>query len=292
MTKIISKIISKTIYSLLFLWCISLAIAPSAFSQDQQTTIPKTNLDFQSQFSRHLAQNLQEAKSEGCFVLYDLKRDRYIRYNSLRCQKRYIPASTFKIFNSLVALETKAIADENTVIPWDGVVRWVPEWNQDQTMRTAFKRSAAWFYQEVARQAGKERMAKYIQAAGYGNQNIEDKIDTFWLNGKLRISPEEQIKFLVKLYKEDLPFSPAVMNTVKDIMVIDRQDAYTLRGKTGWARDVEGIKNIGWHVGYIERDNNVYFYALNFENQDPNFDMIPIRKKILFDTLRDLQLVD
>ncbi|TYQ25066.1 class D beta-lactamase [Pseudanabaena sp. UWO310] len=284
---------SKTIYSLLFLFCISLAIAPSAFSQDQQTTIPKTNLDFQSQFSRHLAQNLQEAKSEGCFVLYDLKRDRYIRYNSLHCQKRYIPASTFKIFNSLVALETKAIADENTVIPWNGVSNpSFPDWNQDQTMRTAFKRSVVWFYQDLARRVGKERMAKYIQAAGYGNQNIEDKIDTFWLKGKLRISPEEQIKFLVKLYKGDLPFSPAVINTVKDIMVIERQENYTLRGKTGWGINVDGLQNIGWYVGYVERDNNVYFYALNMTNQDPKFDMIPIRKKILFDTLRDLQLVD
>lgn len=271
---------------------ISLVIASSALSQNNQNTPSKTNLIFQSQFSQDLAKNFQDAKSEGCFVLYDLKRDRYIRYNGNRCQKRFIPASTFKIFNSLVALETKAIADENTVIPWDGVVRWVPEWNQDQTMRTAFTRSAVWFYQEVARRAGKEKMAKYIQAAGYGNQDIAEKIDTFWLNGKLRISPEEQIKFLVRLYKEDLPFSPAVMKTVKDIMVIDRQDAYTLRGKTGWARDVDGIKNIGWYVGYVERDNNVYFYALNFENQDPNFEMMPIRKKILFDTFKDLQLID
>ncbi|ELS34036.1 MULTISPECIES: class D beta-lactamase [Pseudanabaena] len=283
----------ETIYSLLFLLCISLAIAPSAFSQDRLPSIPKTNLDFQSQFSRHLAQNLQEAKSEGCFVLYDLKRDRYIRYNSIHCQKRYIPASTFKIFNSLVALETKAIADENTVIPWNGVSNQsFPDWNQDQTMRTAFKRSVVWFYQDLARRAGKERMAKYIEAAGYGNQNIEDKIDTFWLKGKLRISPEEQIKFLVKLYKGDLPFSPAVINTVKDIMVIERQENYTLRGKTGWGSNVDGLQNIGWYVGYVERDNNVYFYALNMTNQDPKFDMISIRKKILFDTLRDLQLVD
>ena len=254
---------------------------------------PQANLIFQSQFSRNLANNLQQANSEGCFILYDLNRDRYIRYNSQHCQKRFIPASTFKIFNSLVALETKAIADENTVIPWNGVVsNEVPLWNQDQTMRTAFTRSVVWFYQELARRAGYERMSKYIQAADYGNHDIGDKIDSFWLKGKLRISPEEQIKFLVRLYKEDLPFSPAVIKTVKDIMVIERQDNYTLRGKTGWGRDVDGIKNIGWYVGYLERDRNVYFYALNIVNQDPNFAMIPTRKKILFDTFKDLRLID
>jgi beta-lactamase class D len=82
------------------------------------------------------------------------------------------------------------------------------------------------------------------------------------------------------------------MKTVKDIMVIDRQDNYTLSGKTGWGRDVDGMKNIGWYVGYLERDQNVYFYVLNVINQEPNFEMIPIRKKILFDTLKDLQLIN
>lgn len=253
----------------------------------------KSHFMFQSQFSRNLSRNLQEAKSDGCFIVYDLKRDRYIRYNPDHCQKRFIPASTFKIFNSLVALETKAIANENIVIPWDGVVNnEFLEWNQDQTMRTAFKRSVVWFYQELARRVGNERMRKYIQASGYGNQDIGDKVDTFWLKGKLRISPEEQIKFLVMLYKENLPFAPAVMQTVKDIMVIDRQEHYTLRGKTGWGRDVDGMKNIGWYVGYLERDHNVYFYTLNIVNQDSNFSMISNRKKILFDALKDLHLID
>ncbi len=271
-----------------FLLGVSMAIATPVLSQN---SLIKSNLIFQSQFSRNLAKNFQEAKSEGCFVLYDLKRDRYIRYNSSRCQKRFIPASTFKIFNSLVALETKAIADENTVIAWDGVNRAFPAWNQDQTMRTAFTRSAVWFYQDLARRIGKERMAKYIKAAGYGNQDISEKIDSFWLDGNLRISPEEQIKFLVRLYKEDLPFSTSVMMTVKDIMIIERKDAYILRGKTGWAKNVNGIKNIGWDIGYLERDNNIYFYALNFENQDPNFDLITSRKKILYDIFQDLQLL-
>ena len=280
------------IKTLHFLLGISIAIASPAISQTlSQTSSSQSTLIFQSQFSRNIAQNFQDAKSEGCFVLYDLKRDRYIRYNSNRCKKRFIPASTFKIFNSLVALETKVIADENTVIAWDGVKRSFPVWNQDQNMRTAFTRSAVWFYQDLARRIGKERMTKYIQAAGYGNQDISEKIDSFWLDGNLRISPEEQIKFLVRLYKNDLPFSTSVMNTVRDIMVIERKDTYTLRGKTGWATNVNGVKNIGWHVGYLERDNNVYFYGLNFENQDPNFDLVTIRKKILYDIFQDLQLL-
>jgi len=277
---------------------IILAIAQPVYAEFHAESLPPSNAPqsrpiFQSQFSRHLSQNLQEANSDACFILYDLKRDRYIRYNPKHCQKRFIPASTFKIFNSLVALETKAIADENTVIPWNGVVNQeFTAWNQDQTMQTAFARSVVWFYQDLARRIGNERMSKYIRSAGYGNQDIADKIDSFWLNGKLRISPEEQIKFLVRLYQEDLPFSPVVVKTVKESMVIERQDNYTIRGKTGWGRNVDGIKNIGWYVGYLERDQNVYFYALNLVNQEPSFTMIPTRKKILFDAFKDLQLID
>lgn len=268
---------------------LSLAIATPIFAQN--TSIKSIPI-FQSQFSRNLAKNFQEAKSDGCFVLYDLKRDRYIRYNANRCQKRFIPASTFKIFNSLVALETKAIADENTVIAWDGVQREFPVWNQDQNMRTAFTRSVVWFYQDLARKIGEERMKKYIQMVGYGNQDISAKIDSFWLNGNLRISPNEQVKFLIRLYKEELPFSNSVMKTVKDIMVIERKDSYTLSGKTGWSRSPDGTNNLGWYVGYVEKDNNVYFYALNFENQDPNFQMGVIRRKILYSALQDLQLLE
>lgn len=247
---------------------------------------------FQSQFSRNLDQDLRATNSKGCFILYELKRDRYIRYNPQRCQKRFIPASTFKIFNSLVALETKAIADENTVIPWDGVRRMFPQWNQDQTMRTAFLRSAVWFYQDLARKIGKTQMTKYIQAVGYGNQDISDQIDTFWLNGNLRISPEEQIKFLVNLYQETLPFSPQTIKTVKDIMIIERKDNHILRGKTGWATNVDGVAHTGWYVGYVEKGDNVYFYTLNIENQDPDFDMITNRKKILVNAFKNLGLME
>lgn len=272
---------------------IPLTIPAFVVSQTLPTTTPASQTQFRSQFARNLEQNLRENQSEGCFVLYDLKRDRYIRYNSQRCQQRFIPASTFKIFNSLVALETNAIADADTVIAWDQS-KFSPRfttWNQDQTMRTAFTRSVVWFYQDLARRIGNEKMAKYIQAVGYGNQDIAEQIDTFWLNGKLRISAEEQIKFLVRLYQEDLPFSPTVIQTVKEIMLIERKDNYTLRGKTGWGSNVDGVQNLGWYVGYLEKGNDVYFYALNIGNQDPNFDMITIRKKILYDIFTDLQLI-
>ncbi|MFN5855082.1 MAG: class D beta-lactamase [Pseudanabaenaceae cyanobacterium] len=259
-----------------------------AKSQEQELTVKSR---FESKFTRRLRENFLATKSDGCLILFDLKRQRYIRYNRQHCEQRFLPASTFKIFNSLVALQTGVIANENVVFKWDGITREFPLWNQDQTLRTAFSRSVVWVYQDLARRIGNERMAQYIKAVGYGNGDISGGIDTFWLNGKLRIAPEEQIQFLVGLYQEELPFTVPVMRTVKEVMIIERTSEYTLRGKTGWGRNVDGAESVGWYVGYLEKSDDVYFYALNLTTQEKDFDMISIRKKMLYDAFRDLSLL-
>lgn len=202
---------------------------------------------------------------EGAFVLYDLGADTYVRHDPERAARRFIPASTFKIFNSLVALETGVLADENEIIRWDGVDRGWEMWNRDHSMRSAFPVSAVWFYQEVARRIGEERMREWIARAGYGNGDLGGGIDTFWLTGDLRISPEEQVIFLRRLYQDQLPFSPRSMRIVREVMYIEGNESYTLRGKTGWGR-LDGA-NYGWLVGYVERGDNVYFFATSFEGR-------------------------
>jgi len=136
---------------------------------------------------------------KGAFVLYDLKGNRYIRYNPERCAERFIPASTFKIMNSLIGLETGVIPDANYVIKWDGAQYDIPAWNQDHTLKTAIQNSVVWYYQELARRVGEKKMQQYVDAAHYGNRDISGKIDTFWLEGGLRISAEEQVEVLKRL---------------------------------------------------------------------------------------------
>ena len=127
-----------------------------------------------------LKKYFDEYGHEGCFVMFDLQKDSYIKYNSKRCGDRFIPASTFKIFNSLVGLETGAVNDENEMMKWDGEKRIYNMWNQDHNMTSAFKYSAVWFYQELARRIGEEKMQKHISANHYGNEDISGGIDKFW----------------------------------------------------------------------------------------------------------------
>ncbi|MEW5959675.1 MAG: class D beta-lactamase [Chloroflexota bacterium] len=205
---------------------------------------------------------------KGAFVLYDLNSNQYIRYNPERCTERFIPASTFKIMNSLIGLETGIIPDENYVIEWDGTTYNVPSWNQDHSLKTAIQNSVVWYYQELARQVGKEKIQSYVDAANYGNKDISGQIDTFWLEGGLRISANEQVEFLKRLYQGNLPFSSRSISIVKKILVLEKAESYQLSGKTGSGQRI--TPHQGWFVGYLETKGNVYFFATNFESSNPD----------------------
>lgn len=210
--------------------------------------------------------------TKGAFVLYDLKNDRYLRYNAERCRMRFSPKSTFKIPNSLIGLETGVIADANFVIQWNRQKyppdNWTQEpfkhWAQDHTLRSAIKYSVVWYYRELALRVGERRMKKHVQAFDYGNEDLSGGIDNFWLGGGLRISADEQVEFLKKFYAGRLPVSKRSVEIVKDILVLEKTPAYTLSAKTGGGSIAEGIY-IGWFVGYLETQGNIYFFALNLE---------------------------
>lgn len=155
----------------------------------------------------------------GCFILYDNQTHEYYKYNESRCAERFLPASTFKIPNSLIGLETGVITDENFVIKWDSTKRSIKEWNQDQTLSTAMKYSVVPYYQEFARRVGKDTMQNYLDRFNYGNKIIGEQIDRFWLDNSLKISADEQIEFLKKFYGYQLPVSKRSIDIVKNIIM-------------------------------------------------------------------------
>ncbi len=237
---------------------------------------------------KDLKKYFDEYGHDGCFVLYDLNKDSYIKYNSQRCSEEFIPASTFKIFNSLVGLETGAVKNEFEVFKWDSVNRFYDSWNQDLDMVNAFKYSGVWYYQELARRIGEKQMQHYVTLNKYGNQNISGGIDMFWLDGGIRISADEQIEMLKKLYHNKLEFSQRSMDIVKRIMIYDKTDDYTIRAKTGWALRVED--QVGWFVGYVEKSSDVYFFAINLESKKPEEGFVS-RKEITFKILKELGIL-
>ncbi|MEP6511448.1 MAG: class D beta-lactamase [Dokdonella sp.] len=203
----------------------------------------------------------------GTALILDEQANRYLVFDRKRAESRFSPASTFKLFNALVALDTGAVKDEYEVIRWDGVKRHFDNWNRDQSLASAMKFSAVWFYQEIARRAGSLRMQGWIDKTGYGNRDIGGSIDRFWLSGQLRISAVEQIAFLHRLAAGTLPFSARAQETVRRISMVDSAPDYVLRGKTGWAvsEDTARALDLGWFVGWVERGGRRWFFAINVD---------------------------
>lgn len=263
--------------------------------QPTQLVLSKSNSAIQSTNSVDVAQKLnfgrhfQELGVQGSILIYDLNQDKTYEHNPSRNTKAFLPASTFKIPNSLIALETGVLPNELSILTWDGIKRDIPTWNRNLNMKEAFKVSAVWFYQVIARRVGYERMQKWVTQAGYGNQKIGSKkdIDKFWLEGEIRITPQEQIQFLRRLYKDDLPFSKRSLSIVKDIMIAEQTPDYTIRAKTGWAARV--TPQIGWYVGYLERNNNPYFFAVNIDIRDRKD--IAARQELMRRCFKDLKLL-
>jgi beta-lactamase class D len=220
---------------------------------------------------------------KGTFGIYDNGKDHFTIYNLTRFRdSAYLPASTFKIVNSLVGLETGRIVDEKMVIKWDGIQRSQPEWNQDLNMSQAFKFSAVPYYQEVARRIGKDTMQHWLDTLGYGSRYEKakiNKIDTFWLDNSVKITADEQLGLVKKLYFDQLPFQKRSMRIVKEVMVQEKNANYTLAYKTGWGFRENG-NALGWVVGWIEENKHAYFFALNLDGAH-DMDMTTVRMKIL-----------
>jgi beta-lactamase class D len=241
--------------------------------------------------------------TKACFMLRDNNHEAVHYYNKDRCLERMSPASTFKIFNSLVALETATAPDEQMVIKWDSVDRGSAAWNKDMNMREAFKVSNVGYYQEIARRNGKQDMQFYLDTAHYGNMRAGGAIDKFWLNDTLQISADEQVGFVKRLYFNELPFSERSQRIVRSMMLQEDTPDRKLYYKTGWAKLPN--KQVLWVVGFMERIEHVkehknsmnksdqriypYFFAQNFEiaANDTSKDWMKIRLDILHKVLND-----
>lgn len=231
---------------------------------------------------------ISEYGYKGSFAVLDLKSGEFSYINKDRCSERYLPASTFKIPNSIIALETGVATGKDFMLKWDGVVRSFEAHNQDQTLQTAMKYSALWYFQELARRIGKETSQKYLNDFQYGNMKIGDAVDMYWVDGSLQISQLEQIEFLRKLYQNELKVSERTTEIVKEITTLeeDKETDFRLMAKTGWGNFND--LNYGWFVGICEYKGRTAVFALNIETADPvpgTFlqDRIVMSKKILSD---------
>lgn len=198
---------------------------------------------------------------DGTIILKSLRGDKTITHNDARASRRFASASTFKIFNTLIAVQENVVSVAGTAFRWDGKTHDFPDWNRDQTLESAFKFSCVWCYQEIAKQVGEETYRRYLTLARYGVLTNVADTTTFWLDGSFTVSAVEQIALLEKIYLRELPFRDEAYDALKQVMLAEQTDSYKLYAKTGWAARMN--PKIGWYVGYVETSDDVWFFAIN-----------------------------
>lgn len=256
---------------LLGVWIVGAAIAPVCSAEEKQRERP----DWAHFFT--------EAGVAGTIVVADERADGGATgiWDEARSRKRYPPASTFKIPHALFALDAGAVRDEFQIFKWDGKVRDIETWNRDQDLRSSMRYSVVWVYQQIAREIGLEREGQYLRKINYGNADPSGA-DPFWVDGNLRISAEEQIAFLRRLYRNDLPFRVEHQRLVKDIIIVEAGRDWILRAKTGWSGTV------GWWVGWVEWPTGPVFFALNIDTPKRQDDL-PKREAVARAVLRSIK---
>lgn len=224
---------------------------------------------------------------EGSIVVSNLDGTKVYSYNDARARKPHTVASTFKIANTLIALEDGVVTNKFEVFPWNGVEHEVKSWNRDQTLETAFKVSCVWCYQKIARGVGTEKYIKYLGDYEYGNLPETFKVDEFWLDGSLKLNSYEQISFLKNVYRNEPTFGTRAYKTLKEIMLVDKASTYSIYAKTGWSP--YGDDPVGWYIGYVEKGGDVWFFVTNLEIKKMR--NLILRKEITYRVLKSINVL-
>jgi len=280
---------TQFVFGILF---IALLFSCSTKRKDNHFTSKNDEVLVRQDFKKYF----DDCNVEGAIAIYDHKNHTWILSDTVATRKETLPASTFKIINLLIALETKTIASENDIVKWPGSTDTLkydyrPNIYHDITVKEAFEVSAGWAFIELAKKIGKDNYKKYLTLCHYGNINLSQTDPDFWNFGAFGISPINQVEFLKKLYEEKLPFSKRNIDIVKKVMINEQNDDYTIHSKTGWTR--ENDINTGWWVGYIENKNGAYFFATRLL-QDRKLNASNFgncRKEITKSVFRDLNVI-
>ena len=201
----------------------------------------------------------------GCAVIYDTKADIYNVYNQAAITKRIAPCSTCKIYSAINALEQGILTLADNTIEWDGLSRGIPSWDKNQDLYSAMKNSVNWYFQYLDKTSGANELEEFYKKIGYGNEYIGKDTSYYWNGSALKISPLEQVDLLIKLYNNDFGFKQSNVDIIKNSLFISELNGYKIYGKTGTGKIGSNDVN-GWFIGYVEAQDNTYFFAVNIQN--------------------------
>lgn len=254
------KILGICVYGLIAAILIGFAPLLSTYAAEQEYYHFQENntdisyLDLSSYFQGY----------NGCFVLYNDSTNTWQIYNKVMATTRVSPNSTYKIYEGLMGLEYGIILPKQTGISWDGTNQPFSSWNTDQDLISAMHNSVNWYFEKIEQSIGSKKVQNYLNKIAYGNENISGG-NSYWMESSLKISPIEQIELLKKFNTNQLSSNVDNTNSIKKSILLSSSPEQSVYGKTGTGR-VNGQDINGWFIGYIEKNNQVYYFAINIQN--------------------------
>ncbi|ROR23923.1 beta-lactamase class D [Mobilisporobacter senegalensis] len=220
----------------------------------------------------------------GCAYFYDENDNRYDIYNSKLTKEQISPYSSFKIISTLMGLDAGVIQSKQSTMGYNGENYWNEDWNKNLNLEEAFKTSCVWYFEKVVDGLSKDYVQKILESLEYGNNDLSTWTATghndFWLDASLKISPEEQIEVLVKIFNYKTSFSKEHINLLKEIMLVKSDQEYKIYGKTGSAK----VEN-GWFVGFFEKNDRKVYFAVRLDEEFLELPG-PKAKEITFDIIK------
>lgn len=208
--------------------------------------------------------------SIDCFLV--VKNDEIIHQEG-ECSLRKSPCSTFKIAISLMGYDDNILINESLPI-LDSSDYTNSQKLCYKAMGPSFwmKNSCIWYSQEITRKLGVDKFQNYINKLDYGNKSIlgdygkNNGLTDSWLTSSLKISPIEQISFLQKLVQNKLPISLKAHEFTRNILYIeDFYKGWKLYGKTGCGNLKESSLQLGWFIGWIQRNDQIIYFTKYIE---------------------------
>ena len=237
----------------------------------------------------------QVLSAEENFLLINGTTDEVITKLGPNINKQMSPCSTFKIPLSLMGYDAGVLKDE-TNPTWDfqeGYDDWLVSWRAPQSPLSWMKYSCVWYSKVLSIELGIGKIQNYLVSMEYGNQDASGgladpgPLNPFWINSSIEISPKEQVDFLQKMIRAQLPVSSSAIEMTKAILFKEElSEGWKLFGKTGWSgsditKDGKTLEH-SWFVGWIEKDQAFYSFAYLIRDKKINLDQrIPRVKQLL-----------
>ncbi|WP_163832644.1 class D beta-lactamase [Spartinivicinus ruber] len=249
-------------------------------------TLVFTSLFSHAKDDELIKETFDKYSAKGTMIISSYDGSQQYIYNQKRSEQEFLPASTFKLLNTLIGLK-EGVITKNTVFKWDSKDKGWDMWNKDQTLKSALSYSCVWCYQQIAKQVGNKTYLEHFNKVNYGNKKTGPNVQRFWLDGELRVTAQQQIDLVKRIYDEKLPYPKQDIETLKNIMVVEKKPNYTLYGKTGWANN--SIQQVGWFIGFVETKSGPWFFAMNIEMTEMK--QASIRKSITKEVLLGKKII-